>query len=517
MATYPRFAPVVEADKSRVNVWRLLIGIVVVGVLGFLLLYRLNVYPAPWYDEGSHLHVAKNLALNGIYADYSSEGIRYYGPAVGVGPTVILPIAALFKVAGVSITLARVVIVAYAALALLTLYALGSRLMNARLGIAAVILLVLAPGVEFIFTARNVLGEVPGLFFVLAGFWLWLKPGKRSLLQLAGVGVLMGLAAITKNQYALIVLPSLMLAWITDLVWYRQRGWRYFVIPGVIAGLLFAGWTYIVLVALGGSEFSENLATLRAASSGVFFIFGMDEMQKALRFLTDSGVYAALFIPAVLYGFVLSLRRTEAGQRWGMLLIFVLVGMGLFMTSLAWPRYSFPATAGASLFVARLLYDLTGGFQFNLRNLLRSDSSPLVAAGSVGAIGLLVILTILPLYLHLNTVRAQGSGDAYAMADYLNQNVSDDAIIETWEQEMAVLTDHRYHYPPQIVLVYSVDEAWRGGQPANERYDFREATDADYVLVGPFAIYTNIYPQSDLQDYELVQTQGAYTLYQRSH
>jgi 4-amino-4-deoxy-L-arabinose transferase-like glycosyltransferase len=517
MATETRFAPAAQAVKSRLSIWQMLGGVLLVGVIGFLLLYRLNAYPVPWYDEGSHLHVAKNLALNGIYADYSSEGIRYYGPAVGVGPTVMLPIAAVFKVAGVSIPLARAVIVAYAALALLTLYALGTRLVDRRLGLIAVMLLVLAPGIEFIMAARNVLGEVPGLFFVLAGFWLWLKPGKRSLLQLVGVGLLMGLAAITKNQYALVVLPSLLLAWIADLVWYRQRGWLYFVIPGVIAGLMFAGWTYFVLVALGGGEFSENLATLRTASSGAFFIFGMDEMEKAVRFLTDSGVYAALFIPAVLYGVILSLRRTEAGQQWGTLLIFVLVSTGLFVTSLAWPRYAFPATAVASLFVARLLYDLTGGLRFKLGSLLRAEPSPLAAAGSFAALGLIAIMVILPLYLHLSAVRGQGSTDAYTLADYLNQNVPHDAVIETWEQEMEVLTDHLYHYPPQIVLAYSVEETWRGGQPANELYDFREAADAEYVLIGPFALYTYIYPEEYLEDYELVHTQGAYELYQRSN
>lgn len=515
MATETQFAPAAQVHRSRINIWWLLGSIVLVGVIGFLLLYRLNAYPLPWYDEGSHLHVAKNLALNGIYADYASDGIRYYGPAVGVGPTVMLPIAALFKAAGVSIPLARLVIVAYAALALLMLYALGTRLVDNRLGLLAVVLLVLAPGVEFIMAARNVLGEVPGLFFVLAGYWLWLKPGPRSLIQLVGVGLLLGLAAITKNQYALVVLPSLLLAWIADLVWYRQRGWHYFVIPGVIAGVIFAGWTYIVLVALGGGALADNLATLRTASSGAFFIFSLDAIERAMRFLTDSGVYAALFIPAVLYGLVLSLRRTEAGQQWGSLLIFVLVGSGLFVTSLAWSRYAFPATAVASLFVARLLYDLTGGLRFRLRTLLRDE--PFATASSLIAIGLLVIMIVMPLYLHVSAVRRQGSTDAYVMADYLDQNVPKDAVIETWEQEMQVLTDHRYHYPPQIVLAYSVEETWRDGQPANELYDFRQETDAEYVLIGPFALYTYIYPEEYLEDYELVHTQGAYELYQRSN
>jgi 4-amino-4-deoxy-L-arabinose transferase-like glycosyltransferase len=501
----------------RLNRWRLTAGILLIGLTGFLLLYRLNVYPAPWYDEGSHLHVAKNLALNGIYADYSSEGVRYYGPAVGVGPTVMLPVAALFKIFGVTITSARAIMVIYAALTLTALYILGNHLADKRLGGAAVLLLLLAPGIEFIFAARNVLGEVPGLFFVLAGYILWLRADRHSPLLLVSAGVLLGLASITKNQYALIILPTILLSWLADLAWYKQRNWRYFVIPGAVTGFIFGGWTYFVLVALGGSEFSQNLATLRTASSGAFFIFGRDEMQKALRFLTDSGVYATLFFPSVLYGFILSLRRTATGQQWGMLLIFVLVGTALFVTSLAWPRYAFPAVAVASLFVVRLLYDLTSGFAFRLRHLLCGTIPPLDAAASIATLSLLAIMTVMPLYLHLSAVLWQGSGDAYILADYLNQNVPNDAVIETWEQEMAVLTDHNYHYPPQIVLAYSVEEIWRGGQPAHELYDFRDIVDAEYILIGPFAVYTNIYPEEYLENYEIIHTEGAYDLYRRLH
>ena len=51
-----------------------------------LVLINLTEYPTPWYDEGSHLHVPKTLILYGQYADYSSEGFRYYGPTIGVGP-----------------------------------------------------------------------------------------------------------------------------------------------------------------------------------------------------------------------------------------------------------------------------------------------------------------------------------------------------------------------------------------------------------------------------------------------
>ena len=131
MATNTQATP---ASTSVQSVSRLdgflLVGLLLLGA--FLLVYHLDQYPAPWYDEGSHLHVAKNFALNGVYSDFSSEGNRPFGPAVGVGPTVLLPIALLFKVGGVSIPLARVVIVVYGVLALALLYLVTARLVNRR-------------------------------------------------------------------------------------------------------------------------------------------------------------------------------------------------------------------------------------------------------------------------------------------------------------------------------------------------------------------------------------------------
>ena len=84
------------------NGWivRIVVSVIVLGIIAFLMLYRLSEYPILWYDEGSHLHLAKNLALNGIYADYSSEGLRHGGPVVGVGPTIVLPMALVFKIFG---------------------------------------------------------------------------------------------------------------------------------------------------------------------------------------------------------------------------------------------------------------------------------------------------------------------------------------------------------------------------------------------------------------------------------
>src|SRR5689334_419348 len=73
------------------------------GAVAFLALYHLSAYPLTWFDEGSHLHVPKTLLRHGVYADYSSDGYRYFGPTLGVGPTVLLPVAAVFRLFGVGL------------------------------------------------------------------------------------------------------------------------------------------------------------------------------------------------------------------------------------------------------------------------------------------------------------------------------------------------------------------------------------------------------------------------------
>jgi len=54
------------------------------------------------------------------------------------------------------------------------------------------------------------------------------------------------------------------------------------------------------------------------------------------------------------------------------------------------------------------------------------------------------------------------------MAKYMDDNIPKDALIETWEPEMGFLTDHNYHYPPQILLDTAVGFKWRGGPAPSE-------------------------------------------------
>jgi hypothetical protein len=486
----------------------------------FFLVYRLEEYPAHWYDEGSHLHVVKNFVQNGIYADYSSEGLRPFGPAVGVGPTVMLPTAVLFQLFSISIPLARMLIVAYALAALVAFYLLTGHFLNWSWRVAAFVMMFFSPGLDFIFHARTVLGEVPGAFFMLMGLWLWLRPGQRGIPMLLLIGTLFGLCAITKNQFALMVLPALLLCWFADLFGYRLRGWRHFIIPGIVSGLIFGLWTYVVIIRLGqGDSFGENFATLRAASAGAFFILSRDNIETSVRFLVDTSAYGAVILPVLVFGLMRSLRRTQDGQNYGTLMIFVLCGLALFVTSLGWPRYAFATLMLLAILVARFFFDLLRGLHVTISSVwpgLRGNTPPFEALVLLMIVGWLLVTLPMPAYTYFQRVRTQGHSDGYLMAEWLNANIPEDALIETWEQELQVLTAHRYHYPPQIVLAYSVAEVWQDGAPTSDFYDFRDYVDPDYIIRGAFEKFSPIYLEERWQDsYEIIHSIGEYDILAR--
>ncbi len=508
------------ASKTRVSVVRWILTGSVIAITLFLLLYELDAYPMPWYDEGSHLHVAKNFALQGVYADSSSEGYRPFGPAIGVGPTVMLPIAALFKFAGVSIVSARLLIVIYSLLTLFLVYVITLRMTSWPYALLAVMLLLVTSSIRYQYYSRTVVGEVPGMFFLLLGLSLWLHPRGRSLLGLFGVGILIGLSTITKNQYAFFILPSLFVCWIADLVWYKQRGWRYFVIPGLISGLMFGAWLFIVIIKLGqGNSFAENLTTLQTAGMGAFVVIDRESIPRVITLLTNTSLYGSFFAPAFLYAILTSLRRDELSQQRGIIALFLIVSTALFVISLGWDRYAFGPVVLSVFFVVLLIHDLVSSIasgDLNLRQLTKIGKTPISLTIVTLLVGWFVVAMIIPFYSRIHDINVRSNTDAYRAADWIKANVPKTSLIETWEQEQGVLTDNNIHYPPQRILAYSVAEMWEGGAPVGGFYDFRDYVDPEYIVTGPFSMYTKLYSEDQLKGYGIIKQFGPYTIYHKN-
>lgn len=499
--TAPATAPVVTARRT----WEWAALLVVALLVSLLALVNLPYAPPTWFDEGSHLHVPETLVRHGVYADISSEGFRYFGPTIGVGPTVMLPVAAAFQLGGVGLTQGRLVIVAYLVLACVAFYLLARRLYGWQVAVLALLLALASRTLRFdgmLEYGRQVLGEVPGIAFLLLGLLAYsaavLTPARARRYSLLA-GLSFGLALVTKNQFVLIVTPSLGLLALLDWTYYRAGGWWVRLAPPVIAVACFGAWTVAMLTFFGPDGFAANLAKTRQAAGGAIFVFDPEATRRAVLYLVQ--VYGGLLVPGLVYGLWRSRARSRQALATLAPPLMASLWIAWYVTSLGWPRYAFAAVILGAMPVALLCVDAWRALTARRRP----------ALAWLGAAYVALVIAV-PLALTTRVVLSPRDA-AQQMAAYLDLNVPQDAIVETWEPEMGVLTDHNYHYVPTELLDPAVRRQWLGGPPV--AYDGLEAQ-PPYVLLGPFSDYTAIYPAEILErDYAPVYNAEPYRLWRR--
>jgi hypothetical protein len=271
-------------------------------------------------------------------------------------------------------------------------------------------------------------------------------------------------------------------------------------------------------VFLGPSTTGENITSFREAAAGAAAVFNPQLMLRSLRELLRPGSYLFLLIPALLYsgwrlffgkpGTVFS--RTPA-QRQHLTIIWLIIAVNLawyVFASVSWIRYAFLGLSLSAIPVALILAELTNNFALTLPAQGRTRWAFLIGWA------LLVIGILAPSAALTRTIATAPADSAKAMAVYMNEHVPQHALVETWEPHMGFLTDHVYHYPPQMLLNRAVRQVWLGETPVSQLYDF-SALQPDYVLSGAFSQWVDIYPFDLLdQEYQLVQTVGPYQLYQ---
>jgi 4-amino-4-deoxy-L-arabinose transferase-like glycosyltransferase len=434
----------------------------------------------------------------------------------------MLPIALVFKLFGAGLLQGRLVIVAYLLIALTAFYALARRLHGSLAGLLALTLLLASRTFSYeglVEYGRQVLGEVPGLAFLLLGTLAWLaalrsdgRPpttdqrrtasfrGRWSMVVLAGLGF--GMALVTKNQFVLIIPPALLLAGLLDWRYYRAGSWRLRLVPLIVACGCFGLWTLAQFQFLGPGSFVENMRQTSQAAGGSIFVFSTRATLRAGYYLLRPDLYGGLLIPSLLYAAWRARRRDAQGLAEALLVLVVGLWLAWYVgASLGWPRYAFPAVAFGALLVARMLADLLG-------RLWRGGATQRGAAVAVAVYAAVAIAA--PLALSARGV-LRPDDSAQQMAAYLDANVPRDAIVETWEPELGALTDHRYHYPPIALLDTAVRHQWLGG-PALIYDGLRDAP--AYVVVGGFGGYTGVYaPDALARDYVEQQRIGSYVLF----
>jgi 4-amino-4-deoxy-L-arabinose transferase-like glycosyltransferase len=489
--------------------WRLISLLAASVATVFLAFYNLATFPATWFDEGAHLYAVKKLILEPTNPATQLDQIE---STISVGPTVWLPIDLVFRVFGVGLVQARSVMAVYLIATLWTFYYLACSLRGEKFAIAATALVIATRPVGLVYYGRQALGEVPGLFFLLAALALWFgKWGHSGTLRLIAVGLLLGLAAITKPQILMTVVSALGISCLIN-AWHYRTPLRVFLIPGIVATtcvcIYYLSYLFLVL----GPAAAEFLTAFREGTTTVATVFSPQVMKRSaytlIGFETDA-LYGGWLVPAILYGLAVSLRRCEQEQRWNIVLTLIAVHLAWFLlASAGWHRLAFLGLALASLCVARLFHDLTDNFQFGLRRFSGAQRNPLSPRFwlQLAVLCWLVFAVALPIRRLCNVIVSTDSSAPLAMADYLNKYVSRELLIETWEKELAFLTDHNYHLPPMQLQQQWAAQVDLGGKPVSEFYDFSKPRLPPYVLVGNFSRAVNLYQKAVLLEHYLLET-----------
>ncbi len=215
-----------------------------------LVVPRLDAYPWAAPDEMHHLIVAKNLAVHGEYASGSPQtGFKRFDPYDSVGAAVILPIAAAFKVFGVSLWSARIVMALYFLVFCGAAYGFVQPIFGRA---AALLSLFLVPmAFSSIYLGRTLYGEVPAWCFFLWGLCVWRKAlasGKVS--PGLAAGSLFGLAILCKSILLLMAFPAFGV-FIFDRLSHRRLSWPGIVMP--LAGVCIPLFAWLGVVSWFGT------------------------------------------------------------------------------------------------------------------------------------------------------------------------------------------------------------------------------------------------------------------------
>jgi 4-amino-4-deoxy-L-arabinose transferase-like glycosyltransferase len=492
---------------------------VAVVLVSALALYRLEVFPLPFFDEGWYLQVPRNLVEHGEYATRSADGFRHDDTVLSVSPTMYFPIAAAFAVGGIGFLQARLVMVAYLLAAVAACYLLSRRVYGPVVAGAATYLFLFRmegdPFTSTLLLGRQVMGEVPAMAFVLTGCLVWRSAalaGRTGLAALAGV--ILGLSFVTKLQWVFFVPTALVvvaaIAW-----WHGQRRHAWLALVAVVAaGLTLVAWFLCLWAILGTGHATSLVANVVAASAPQVRIGAFAAVSRSLSFLAGS-TFLVVGVPAIVYALVLEIRdpAPDPGRR---LLVAIIAMSALWFTfrSIGWPRYAYPMLALSNLLVAKLFYDLAAGLAVVLRGPAAAPMRAATATGSAFAIVALVVLALPLAHARPAAKALLGPPDhsLSALHDWMDRELPPDALVETWEFEVAVAPSaHRYNFPPVRFVDRMIANVFLG--TADEVHRYQPPHAPAYLVLGRFGKWTGLYAPALSRAGEALARFGEYDVY----
>lgn len=495
------------------------------SIAGFILFYNLANTPAFFFDEGIFGQVAKNTIEHGVYANRVSE--EFIPTHLSVGPTVLLPVAATYAIAGVGIWQTRLVVGIAGLLTLLLYYQLHVRQYNQATALFSTSLVL-----SFLFAEhRQLYGEIPAIGFLLAGIWCWYRAMRHdSSVSAMCAGLALGAMVVCKPQF-LLVGAAFLGAFIANWFYYRCWSVRVFTwmalmfpIPLVLSlayqiGMLnwHTYWShtlYELNTTSGVSVFSSEIGSFFATNHfhtrkfelflGLVFLFVSvkDCRERNVRGLVTCTLLLLAIISLVWYTLI-----SPGWSRYGILGYALLYGFSSarileairFAQKRVEERYT--AESVRNLAIIRFVPSLSVLF--------------LMLPRILHALPEIVVIVCFPLIISYHLVIAPAQNDdLLALSTTIENVVPPGKRIESYEWTLDVLTTGRHYHHPSLevrnthVRYYVLHQG--SPPPVYAFWHYHP----DFLVSGPMA-GNAAYPYDYLdQCAEHLVTHGEYTLYQ---
>lgn len=494
------------------------VAALLIGILG------LQTIPPLWWDEGWTLCVARTWVETGHYGCLLSG--QPAPPMLSGHFPVVASIAVSFSLFGVGIWQARLVGLLYTLATLGLLYVLTAKLYDRVTGVVALGILLLFPvmwELHPVILGRQVLGEMPMLYFLLAGYLSFLMMDRQKGWFFAAI-VCWAMALMAKSQTAPFWIVSLLVP-LSFAAWKRDWHLVRWLLGGLVCSWLLFGLFDQAKSAMIGSHVSmsayvrpigllESSAVVLVASTRInVLLFTLHYCLPALvGYVSVVGtlVKQVRSVAPETFAEAVRLMVWTLGASW----------LGWFtLLSVGWERYVFPAVFLAAPFLAHAFYTLTLGYSWGrVRAALRAGWINRQCRGDLrrvmGAVILLFGMGLLALGACYDLRWSARDTHVQEVTTFLNDATPSGALIETFDSELFLFLNRPFHYPPAQVNVELIRRRWHEGS-SSLGYDPLMA-DPDYVVVGRFGRWLGVYaPLVGAGHVRFIKQIGRYEVYER--
>jgi 4-amino-4-deoxy-L-arabinose transferase-like glycosyltransferase len=492
------------------------------ALLLFLGFFRLETVPAPWWDEGWTISHAKNWVELNHYGrllidEPAPAGLSAHFPVVS-------QVALSFKLFGIGIWQARLPGILFTFAALTLIYHLAKKLYNPTIAygtLFSVLFLLTLPQINPILSGRQVLGDMPLAFYLLAGYVSFMAAWKRPLMFLPLTIFFWGVSINIKAQ----TFPFWLLAMLVPLlVASLKRSW-YSVL--IISSAILGSWIISEGLVSLQNFIIRDISLLREPLEGLYqavaFVTAIPARMSSLAVLVHSGLPTLFALVFITWGFIKGYKRVDLTKSDEVVKLSLLVFSGTWfawflLLSTGGPRYMSTPGFMAGIFVSVMLFDYSAKFNFKLTVLRAAQFLKLKQLDLSGVKALLTVFMVGPLVI-ISLISSYGllfeKDDSLAQAvHYLNTFTLPGSLIESYESEIFFLLDRPYHYPPdQLHLEWLI--RWTQDMDLEVHYD-PLASDPDYLVYGPVSATWNLYDEViQAGEFKPIMRFSRYIIYER--